>query len=256
MVWQRTVTGQLHVSQHLLRQAWGCSRPAATPHLNLPRQCRQQPVLPPRSRRRQPRAQRNPAVTEYGPNLGSPIDLRPSTTRVKRQDSRSGRKVETRGPNTLSGFHPSPRGSFWLTAKRLPVGTLGHMKPKNAFLWKHGTLIPLPSLKGRRSQATAINQKGWIAGQADDENGSTHACLWQGDMPRSLGALGGSRHSYACDINDKGETVGSSTTTASSDATSHAFLWIDGQMYDVNDLLAAKHERLLTPHSADSSPHR
>lgn len=72
------------------------------------------------------------------------------------------------------------------------------------------------------------------AGIASDQDQSipTHAFLWANGTMMDLGTLGGD-HSRAVAINDRGQTVGSSTTAS---GESHAFLWENGEMRDLGTL--------------------
>ena len=59
------------------------------------------------------------------------------------------------------------------------------------------------------------------------------ALLWEGDGFIELGTLGGNE-SIANDINNLGQVVGKSKTA---DGVDHAFIWQDGVMCDLNDLI-------------------
>lgn len=74
---------------------------------------------------------------------------------------------------------------------------------------------------------------GRVAGYAYTGNGSIHAFLHDGNGMIDLGTLGGD-HSGAFGINDSDQIVGRS---AIPNSKHHAFLYSNGQIYDVNDLL-------------------
>ena len=86
----------------------------------------------------------------------------------------------------------------------------------------------------RRATATAVNNVGQIVGKSWAAPGPPFlALLWEGDGSIELGTLGGNE-SIANDINNLGQVVGKSKTT---DGVDHAFIWQDGVMCDLNDLI-------------------
>ncbi|MGE5272569.1 MAG: hypothetical protein ACM3QU_02195 [Verrucomicrobiota bacterium] len=89
---------------------------------------------------------------------------------------------------------------------------------------------------GKESSAAAINERGQIVGWSNTKAGSTirHAFLWQAGKMRDLGSLAGS--SWAADINDRGQAVGSSVGRAKNsegNRIAHAVLWQSGRMLDL-----------------------
>lgn len=102
----------------------------------------------------------------------------------------------------------------------------------HGFLWQNGSMQDLGTLGGRYSCGMAINEDGQVVGDSWlADNTTQRAFLWDGGM-QDLGSLGWER-SIAYDINDGGQVVGELRTGSAS----HAFLWADGQMQDLNNLI-------------------
>jgi probable HAF family extracellular repeat protein len=118
---------------------------------------------------------------------------------------------------------------------------VGAYSAKHALLWEDGRVINLPTLGGAGwNTPIAINNRGEIAGFADlpgDISGGVltpnfHAVLWTKDHAiHDLGTLPGDSISEATGINDRGQIVGVSFPS------SHAFIWQDGVMTDLNSLI-------------------
>lgn len=98
----------------------------------------------------------------------------------------------------------------------------------HAFLWKDGLMQDLGTLGGNTSVAYAINDHGWVVGDAQfDGTPSRHAFLWRvGIGMQSLGTLGGNR-STAYAVNSLGQIVGWSTDASSAILP---FIWENGVM--------------------------
>lgn len=70
------------------------------------------------------------------------------------------------------------------------------------------TVRDLGTLGGANSRALAINEEGWVVGEADTRNGPTRAFLWTPESGmQDLGTLGG-EISRAYAINDRGQVAG------------------------------------------------
>jgi probable HAF family extracellular repeat protein len=102
----------------------------------------------------------------------------------------------------------------------------------HAFLFENGVVVDLGTLPGGTvSRATAINNRGQIAGESTTASGDMH--LFDDGVMTDLGTLPGGTSSNAAAINDSGQVVGSSSTANS---FSHAFLFDDGVMIDLGTL--------------------
>lgn len=125
------------------------------------------------------------------------------------------------------------------------VAWLGCAAALRADGWRLEQLPSPPS--GWHVSPNAINASGQIAGSyrvEGDPPETTKALLFDGSAWRSLGTLGGN-NSYAEGLNDRGEVVGVSETTWTTECfptpngdevcshESHAFLWRDGAMHDL-----------------------
>lgn len=94
---------------------------------------------------------------------------------------------------------------------------------RHAVAWAGAAPTDLHTLGGRESNATAINDSGWIVGYSETQGDSaTRAVLWKGAIPTDLGTLGGN-YSYAMAINRSGQVAGYAGLVG--DSETHATLW-------------------------------
>jgi probable HAF family extracellular repeat protein len=113
----------------------------------------------------------------------------------------------------------------------------------NAFIWHNGEVIGLPSLTGAfRSEGYGINNSAHVVGGAKvntPEGGPVTYCafVWNGSDTVGLGNLKGFIWSEAYGINDSDVVVGASFNSGGNLNISRAFLWQNGVMTDLNDLI-------------------
>lgn len=103
-----------------------------------------------------------------------------------------------------------------------------------AFLWNDGTMMDLGSLAAGNSFAYGLNVADEVVGSSSVAGGA-HAFLWSSGTMSDLGTLGGP-FSAAFGINDRGHAVGYALTST---FAQRAFIWRDGVMQDLNDLVPA-----------------
>lgn len=104
--------------------------------------------------------------------------------------------------------------------------------------WQSGAASSLGSLQNSDSSAAyAINTSGDVVGSSrigQATGAPSHAFLYRQGTMTDLGALQGDTNSSANSINDLQQIVGTSSDAA---GTERAFLYQNGQMYDLNSLI-------------------
>jgi len=109
-----------------------------------------------------------------------------------------------------------------------------------AFLHTDGDLKLLGTLGGSISTGHAINNKGEVTGSAAlSGDAASHTFLYRRGVMHDLGCLDGDTHCVGLGINERGSIVGTSGSNVFDLTTRRAFVYSDGTMRDLNDLLDA-----------------
>ena len=117
---------------------------------------------------------------------------------------------------------------------------VGRFSARHAVLWENGVPRNIGDFGGVAwNTPTAINHQGTVVGFSDfpgDDSGAPnfHAFLWTGAGPiQDLKTVGDDPFSLAFGLNEKNQVVGQSLDA---DFNSRAFLWENGQIFDLNKL--------------------
>src|SRR5208283_271972 len=121
------------------------------------------------------------------------------------------------------------------------------------FLWHDGEMIQLPTLGGNNGVATAISNRGEVAGFAENSTPDPECpapyvlhfepVVWEKGVIHKLPTVGGDPDGITYEINDNGEVVGGSGTCGTFNPNFlnnllpvHALLWEKGKAIDLGNL--------------------
>jgi probable HAF family extracellular repeat protein len=110
------------------------------------------------------------------------------------------------------------------------------------FIWQNGEKRALPTLGGNNGLATAINNRGQIAGKAQTKVADSGCppyqiappVVWEKGKAQQLPTVAGDPDGYALGINDLGQIVGGTGTCSAGDL--HAVLWENGNVIELPNL--------------------
>lgn len=111
------------------------------------------------------------------------------------------------------------------------------------FLWQDGRMTALPTLGGNNGQASAINRRGQVTGEAENTTPDSTCTapqvfqslpvLWEAGQIHELATVSGDPDGFAFGINDLGQAAGYSGTCI---ASLHAVLWENGAAVELPNL--------------------
>jgi probable HAF family extracellular repeat protein len=137
------------------------------------------------------------------------------------------------------------------------ANAIGGYSAQHAVLWENRIPTRIGDFGGSAwNTPTAINNRGEVIGFSDfpgdsDTKPNYHAFLWTKDGGiQDLGTLPGDKRSIAWGINERGEIVGQSSGGPNG---SHAVVWLNGLIHDLNALIAPRSLTLVYANDVDAS---
>lgn len=167
-------------------------------------------------------------INNHGEVTGASTLLSPSESHAFLYSQGSMKDLGTLGGTSSWGSGINDSGE--ITGTSQISGSNAH----HAFLYDDGFMKDLGTLGGSASYGYAINDHGIITGESDISGDTTgHAFVYKSGVMTDIGTLGGA-FSRGMAINNEGVITGHSETA---DSRTHAFVYIDGTMYDLNSLV-------------------
>jgi probable HAF family extracellular repeat protein len=188
---------------------------------------------------------------------GRTIPLNPqggAATAINDVEQIAGYSRNSNGSDQAALFQPrlqfliTPMGvssyAYGINRSNQVVGEVRTTTSSTATLWQNGTAITLGMLPGDTSSiAHSINDHGAAVGYsaAAGSNAPAQAVIWANGTIQGLGTIQGWNQSFGIGINNLGQVVGQLGVGTGPDTT-HAFLYTQGVMYDLNSLITASDE--------------
>jgi probable HAF family extracellular repeat protein len=153
---------------------------------------------------------------------------------------------------------PDPKGEDFcgFAALGLPYSSASCLP----FLWQNGVMNPLPTLGGNNGAANQINNRGDVAGMAENDTPDANCpatssqklqfkpVVWKNGKAEELPTYTGDSDGNALAINDNGQVAGGSGDCTDFSPISltnlwplHALLWENGQATDLGNLGGTGH---------------
>ena len=126
----------------------------------------------------------------------------------------------------------------------------------HAFLWADGKVLDIGTIPNGTGTVAGLNDRGDVAGWgvAPDPSGSgtiSRGFHWYGGRMTIIDPLPGYARSAALDVNNSSVVVGGSWI--SSTAFDHGFLWQNGELFDLNDLVPQGSPEVLLANAINDS---
>ena len=142
--------------------------------------------------------------------------------------------VAAMGTNYNGFFVEFPALPMAISERGAVIGNMvGPDDIERPIIWHEGKYLQVPEVERQQGTFSGINANHDIVGDLVDEDGRTVAFLWQDSQLQTLGMLDGVKSS-ALAVSDSGVVVGWFVTKAE---RARGFIWINGTMHDVNDLV-------------------
>ncbi|MBN1365538.1 MAG: alpha/beta fold hydrolase [Syntrophaceae bacterium] len=174
------------------------------------------------------------SINNYGTIVGS------STITIAEDAERGHAVIWQNGQ--IFALQEFPHEEFYFGSSASDINNLGiivgHADPVNQIdvfqlsMWQQGDIFNLnfPEYVFRNTKLYKINENNEILVSLYNPSRSY---LWKDGLWLNIGSLGGN-YTHSTDINDRGQIIGSSSVVSEE---IHAFLWQNGQMIDLNDLI-------------------
>lgn len=147
----------------------------------------------------------------------------------------------TTTPTDIDSQNPLRSGAYAVNNNGIVVGIQDvHASGYHATVWDSNSITVLENLDDGSSFATDINDHGQIVGYSDITGNTIHynPVTWVNGSITNLGSFVEWGMAFAEAINNSGQIVGHGDAPGNYGGfTSHALLWDDGQVYDLNSFL-------------------